>query len=96
MDQRQPFQFEQHRALTPRERDVALALLGGLSVKEIGGSLNVGTDTARMHIKHAHRKVGSQNLHSLALWSSKHRVCCLHDIELTTTHNWGSSPSHLG
>lgn len=58
----------------------------GYRVGEIAERLNLSTGTARMHVKNLHVRLGTRNLHSLALWCWEHRECCLRD-------NYSAAPS---
>lgn len=53
--------------LTPRERDVALAVRGGLSNPEIGARLGISEATVKVHLGRIFRKLGSRNRYALAL-----------------------------
>ena len=66
-----------HYVLTIRQRDVAAMLIRGYRVIEIARILALRTGTVRMHVKHLHERVGTRNLHSLALWCWTHQNCCL-------------------
>ena len=66
-----------HFSITHRQSDVAYVLMQGYRVGEIAERLNLSTGTARMHVKNLHVRLGTRNLHSLALWCWEHRECCL-------------------
>lgn len=44
-------------ALTPREREIVVALVDGLSYKMIAGRMNVSIETVRFHIKNIYKKL---------------------------------------
>ena len=44
-------------ALTPREKELVVALVDGLSYKMIAGRMDVSIDTIRFHIKNIYRKL---------------------------------------
>ena len=66
-----------HLSITHRQSDVAHLLMQGYRVGEIADRLHLSTGTARMHVKNLHGRLGTRNLHSLALWCWEHRECCL-------------------
>lgn len=66
-----------HASLTDREQEVSLLLLDGLNVIDIATRLAISVETARTHVKRQHAKTETHSLHSLVLWASIHRSCCL-------------------
>lgn len=54
--------------LTPSEQDVVLALLKGLSFKEIAQLRDTREKTVRQHAAHVYRKAGVAGRHELAAW----------------------------
>lgn len=66
-----------HAVVTPRQRQVFERLLDGVTVQEIGGSLGISVNTARMHIKNMHSATETRTLHGLAIWAIRHGDCCL-------------------
>lgn len=59
-------------ALTPTERSVLLALLGGDTEKQIADSLGKSHNTTHIHVKSIYGKFGVRNRHALtALWLGK-------------------------
>jgi PAS domain S-box-containing protein len=51
-----------HAAFTPRQRQVMSRLLDGVTVQEIGTTLGISVNTARMHIKNMHSSTGTRTL----------------------------------
>jgi FixJ family two-component response regulator len=56
-----------HALLTPREREVARALLGGLSNKRVAFLLGIGVRTVEMHRSHVMAKLGARNMAEAAV-----------------------------
>jgi DNA-binding NarL/FixJ family response regulator len=56
---------EWSRALSPREREVALLVARGLANKEIARELGLTAGTVKQHVHHIFLKVGSRNRHML-------------------------------
>ena len=53
--------------LTPRERDVVERIARGLEIKEIAHDLDIGYQTAKMHIARAKDKLCARNQLEIAL-----------------------------
>lgn len=52
---------EESDSLTPRERDVFEALMGGRSNTEIAAVLQLSESTVKMHMQHIFQKLGARN-----------------------------------
>ena len=59
---------EPHPVLTPRERQVAELVAGGLTNREIAGQLFVSERTAQNHVQHILTKLNLPNRGQIALW----------------------------
>jgi DNA-binding NarL/FixJ family response regulator len=57
--------------LTPRENDVTLAILDGLSYKMIAAKYGISIDTVRMNVKHIYRKLNINSKGELFRLSKK-------------------------
>jgi len=57
--------------LTPRENDVTLAILDGLSYKMIAARFNISIDTVRMNVKNIYRKLNINSKGELFRLSKK-------------------------
>ncbi len=55
------------KALTPREREVALLVKEGLTYKQIADELGIGVRTAKSHIQSCYNKLGVKDRLSLAM-----------------------------
>ena len=62
----------EHRALSPRETEVATLLAEGRSNKEIAQQLDVSEPTVKKHIGHVLRKLALQDRLQVALFVSRH------------------------
>ena len=60
--------------LTPREKDVLLALAEGLSDKEISGRLHVGAGTVRNHLVSIFGKLGTNSRLQTLVFALRHGV----------------------
>jgi two-component system, NarL family, nitrate/nitrite response regulator NarL len=58
---------EWSKALSPRERAVALLIVGGLSNKEVAGELGLSIGTVKVHVHNIFQKLGINNRRHLIL-----------------------------
>jgi two-component system, NarL family, nitrate/nitrite response regulator NarL len=58
---------EWSKLLSPRERAVALLIVGGLSNKGIAGELGVSLGTVKVHVHNILHKLGVKNRNSLII-----------------------------
>lgn len=69
------------KELTPREREVLIALARGLKNTEIAKLLSVTSHTIKAHISSILRKFSCQNRTDVALYALKNGVIHLQDLE---------------
>ncbi len=60
------------RALSPRERDVALLVAQGRSNHEISEALVIAERTTESHVAHILNKLGLRSRAQLAVWALEH------------------------
>jgi DNA-binding NarL/FixJ family response regulator len=58
--------------LSPREREVAIAVGQGTSTAEIARQLEISVRTVESHIWHSYRKLGVHNRVELVRWLLRH------------------------
>jgi DNA-binding CsgD family transcriptional regulator len=58
-------EFIEKYGLTARETEIATAILGGKSDKDIGVLLNISVDTVKAHLKSTYRKTGAPGRYAL-------------------------------
>ncbi len=61
-------------ALTPREREVALLLAGGLTNRQIAGELTISERTVTTHVDRILRKLGAASRSQVAAWAVRQRL----------------------
>ena len=61
--------LEEGEPLTPREREVLLLTMQGLSCRQIGARLGRSVKTVESHRYHIYVKSGAGNLAALARWA---------------------------
>src|ERR1700730_10298648 len=64
--------------LTPREIDIARAVVAGYTNKEIARQSSISENTVKSHLLHIFNKLGASNRVELALFAAHHRV--LHHV----------------
>ena len=64
---------ERMRSLSPREREVLLLVLDGLTSKEIAARLHIATRTVELHRVHVTRKMHAASLAELVALCTRHR-----------------------
>jgi DNA-binding NarL/FixJ family response regulator len=62
------------RDLTPRQRQVALAVTRGLSNRQLARELKITVGTVKLHLVHIYEKTGARNRTVLAAWTLKQRL----------------------
>ena len=65
---------KKHFGLTPREREVVAAVVGGLTNKEIAKKLSVSEDTVKHHVTNIFDRLGVSSRLELALFAIHHQV----------------------
>ncbi len=60
-----------HRALSPREVEIAKLVSEGYLDREIGVSLGITPSTVQVHLGHAYAKLNIRNRTDLAMWYSE-------------------------
>ncbi len=60
--------------LTPRQREILMALKQGQSNKEIGRQLGIPEGTVKVHLKAIYRQLGVNNRTQAAIVASRHRM----------------------
>ncbi|MBE0530950.1 MAG: response regulator transcription factor [Rhodospirillales bacterium] len=60
--------------LTPRQREILMALKKGQSNKEIGRQLGIPEGTVKVHLKAIYRQLGVNNRTQAAIIANRHRV----------------------
>jgi two-component system, NarL family, nitrate/nitrite response regulator NarL len=60
--------------LTPREMEIARAVVAGYTNREIAGRFSISENTVKSHLVHIFNKLGASNRVELALFASHHRV----------------------
>jgi DNA-binding NarL/FixJ family response regulator len=66
------FACELNRPLSPREREVAALVAGGLSNRQIAGRLLITERTAGAHVEHILGKLGFTSRTQIAIWAAEH------------------------
>ena len=59
-------------SLSQRENEVLQCIARGETNKDIANSLNIETETAKVHVKTVLRKLGCRNRTEAAVWAVKH------------------------
>jgi DNA-binding NarL/FixJ family response regulator len=67
------------KILTPREREVALLVIQGLSNKEVARELELSPATAKLHVHRILQKLGAKNRNALILGELKRVAQWQHD-----------------
>jgi DNA-binding NarL/FixJ family response regulator len=65
---------DQVSTLSPREREVAIAVGQGTSTAEVARRLEVSVRTVESHVWHLYRKLGVHNRVELVRWLLRHDV----------------------
>jgi DNA-binding CsgD family transcriptional regulator len=71
--------MSEHVRLTDAERNIALALLAGLTRKEIAARRRGRVRTVDWHFGRMYAKTATRGQAQFALWASEHQDCCLRD-----------------
>jgi DNA-binding NarL/FixJ family response regulator len=63
---------EWSKVLSPREREVALLVAGGLSNKEVARELGLSVGTVKIHVHNIFKKLRTKTRYSLIVHSLEH------------------------
>lgn len=62
-------------SLTPRQREIADLIAGGLTNAEIGARLTITEGTMGNHVEKILRRMGARNRILVAVWVAEYRLC---------------------